>query len=197
MISQERELVEKRASDERRRITSELSQYLFNRLETIKNQEKSAESISEGHKNPEVVFLGQVEDNQLKLPWEIEPEDDSEFLSLKQNTFMQRIQKAENEELVKKDYTLAAKLYRQILKTTLTNTQQGYAKLLLSRVLMKSGQIEEANSLYNNILALPSNITDEFNIPIFLYASGRLSDNDIHLKEVTKRIQERLGENCK
>ncbi len=194
MIAQDRELAEKRASDERRRITSEVSQYLYTRLEAIKNQEKSAESFLEGYKNPEVVLLCQVEDNQLKLPWEIEPEDDSELLSLKQNTFMQRIQKAENEELVKKDYTLAAKLYRQILKTTLTNTQQGYTKLLLSRVLMKSGQIEEANSLYNNILALPSNITDEFNIPIFLYAAGRLSDNDVLLKEVTLRIQKRLGE---
>ena len=173
MISQERELAEKRASDERRRITSEMIQYLFNRLETIKNQEKSAESFSEGYKNPEVVLLGQVEDNQLKLPWEISSADNSELLSLKQNIFMQRIQQAENEELVEKDYALAAQLYSKILETTLTNTQQGYAELLLARVLMKSSQIEEATSLYNNILALPSNITDEFNIPIFLYAAGR------------------------
>ncbi len=194
MIGQERELAEKRASDERRRITSEMSQYLFNRLETIKNQEKSAESFSKGYKNPEVVFLGQVEDNKLKLPWEISPAGDSELLSLKQNTFIQRIQQAEEEELVKKDYTLSAQLYRQILKTSTTRTQRGYAELLLARVLMKSGQIEEAISQYKNILLFPSNIIDEFNIPIFLYAAGRLSDNDMLLKTVTKRIHKRLDE---
>ena len=194
MINQGQELAEKRASDERRRITSELSQYLFNRLETIKNQEKSAKSFLDGPKNPEVVLLGQVEDNQLKLPWEIGPTDNPELLSLSQNTFVGRIQQAENEELVKKDYTLAAQIYRQILKISATRTQRGYAELLLARVQMKSGQIEEATSLYNNILALPSNITDEFNIPIFLYAAGRLSDNNMFLNEVTVRIQKRLDE---
>ncbi len=194
MIGQERELAEKRASDERRRITSEMSEYLFTRLETIKNQEKSAESFSTEYKNPEVVLFGQVENNQLKLPWEISPAGSSELHSLKQNTYIQRIQRAENEELVKKDFTLAARLYRKISETTLTNTQQSYAKLLLSRVLMKSGQIEEAVSLYKNILALPSNLSDEFSIPIFLYAAGQLSDNDRLLKEVSVRIQKRLDE---
>jgi len=60
MIGQDRELAEKRALDERRRITSEMSQYLYTRLETIKNQEKSAESFLEGYKNPEVVLLALV-----------------------------------------------------------------------------------------------------------------------------------------
>lgn len=194
MIGQDRELAEKRASDERRRITSEVSQYLFNRLETIKNQEKNTEFISDGPKNPEVVLLGQVEDNQLKLSWEIEPEGDSELQSLYQSRFTQKIQLAEEEELVNKNYSHASKLYRQVLKTAATRTQRGYTELLLARVLMKSGQIEEAISQYKNMLVIPSNITDEFNIPIFLYAAGRLSDNDVLLKEVTKRIQERLGE---
>jgi len=194
MIGQERELAEKRALDERRRITSEMSQYLYTRLETIKNQEKSAESILEGYINPEVVLLGQVEDNQLKLPWELEPEGDSELQSLYQSRFTQKIQLAEEEELVNKNYSQASQLYRQVLKTAATRTQRGYAELLLARVQMKSGQIEEAVFLYNNILALPSNITDEFNIPIFLYAAGRLSDNEILLKEVTVRIQKRLDE---
>ena len=57
MINQEQELTEKRASDERRRITAEMSQYLFNRLETIKSQKTSAQFIQDGPKNPEVVLL--------------------------------------------------------------------------------------------------------------------------------------------
>ena len=52
MIGQERELAEKRASDERGRMTDEMSRQLFNRLESIKDQEKSAESLSDGPKNP-------------------------------------------------------------------------------------------------------------------------------------------------
>lgn len=194
MISQERELAEKRASDERRRITVEISQYLFNRLETIKNQEISAESRSDGPKNPEVVLMGHVEDNQLKLPWEIRPADESGFLSLNQRDFTQKIQQAENEELVNNNFTRASQIYRQILKTSATRTQRGYAQLLLARVMKKSSQIEEAISLYNNILALPSNIFDEFRIPFFLYAAGRLADNNVSLKEVAERVRERLNE---
>jgi len=194
MINQEQELTEKRASDERRRITAEMSQYLFNRLETIKNQEKSAEFILEGHKNPEVVLLGQVEDKKLKLPWEIRPEDDLERQSLFQSDFTQKIRLAEEEELVNKNFSLASQLYRQILKTSSTHTQRGYVQLLLARVQMKSGQIEEATSLYNNILALPSNVFDEFRIPFFLYAAGRLADSSASLKEVAERIRGRLNE---
>ncbi len=194
MIGQERELAEKRASDERRRISAEVSQFLFARLETIKNQENSAESFLQVYKNPEVVLLGLVKDNQLKLPWEISLAGDSERQTLNRSDFTQKIRLAEEEELVDINFSRASQLYRQIIKTTVSRTQRGYAELLLARVQMKSGQIEEATSLYNNILALPSNITDEFNIPIFLYAAGRLSDNNLLLKKVTKRIQERLDE---
>jgi len=194
MIGQERELAEKRVLDERRRMAAELSQVLFSRLEAIKLKEVTSDSISEGYKNPEVVFLGRVEGSQLKLPWEIRPEDGSERQSLNQSDFMQKIRRAEEEELVKKNFSRAIQLYRQILKTAVTSTQKGYTELLLSRVLVKSGQIEEAISQYINILSLPSSISDEFRIPLFLYAAGRLSDNDMLLKEVTERIRERLDE---
>lgn len=192
MIGQERELTQKRAFDERRRLAVEISQHLLNRLESIKLQEVSAESISGEYKNPEVVLLGRVEDNQLKLPWEIEPINNSELQSLNQPDFMVRIQRAEDEELVKKNYSLSARLYRQILRTATTRTQRGYSELLLARVLMKSGQIEEAIAHYKDILSLPSNITDEFRIPVFLYAAGRLTDNAVSVKEVAERIQARL-----
>ncbi|MFC2167261.1 tol-pal system YbgF family protein, partial [Acidobacteriota bacterium] len=194
IIDQEQELAEKRASDEHRRITAEMSQYLFTKLETIKNQELGADSLLNSHINPEVVLFGQVEDNQLKFPWEIQPEGESGFQSLHQPDFTRKIQQAEEEELVKKDYSRAAFLYRQILKTPISNTQQAYAHLLLARVMMKAGQQEEAFSLYKNILTLHSNITDEFGIPFFVYASERLTDNSVFLNEVSERISEGLNE---
>lgn len=194
MINQEQELAEKRALDERGRIAAEMGQYLFNRLETIKNQETSAGFTMDGPKNPEVMLIGLVEDNQLKLPWEISPEDNSERQSLAQRDFTQKIRLAEEEELINKKFSRAAQLYQNILKTSATRTQRGYAQLLMARVQIKSGQIEEAISLYTNILTLPSNIIDEFNIPFFLYAAGRLTDNNVSLKEVAERVRERLNE---
>jgi len=194
MIGQERELAQKRVLDERRRIAAEISQHLFNRLEAIKSREVRTPFGLEMAKNPDVVLLGSVENNTLKFPWELEPGENSEIESLALRNYVQRIQSAENEEIAHKNYARASQLYKQIIVTSETDTQKGYAQLLLARVLMKFGQVEEALTQYTAILALPSKISDELGIPIFLYAAGRLTDTKSALRDVADRIREDLFE---
>ena len=76
MISQERELAQKRAVDERRRLAGEIGQHLLVRLEKIKLQEVSAAanwaqlSAKRDYVNREVVLIGLVDGDRLLLPWE-------------------------------------------------------------------------------------------------------------------------------
>ena len=70
MISQEKELAQKRAVDERRRLAGEIGQHLLVRLEKIKLQEVSAAtnwtqlSANCDYANSEVVLIGLVEGNR-------------------------------------------------------------------------------------------------------------------------------------
>jgi len=199
MISQEKELAQKRAVDERRRLASEIGQHLLVRLEKIKLQESSAAvnwtqlSAKRDYVNPEVVLIGLVERDRLLLPWE-ENQKSEEFHRLLSNSnFSRRIQLAEKEEFAKKDFLRAAELYRQLMKTAHEPVQKGYARLLLARALAKAGRKKEALSHYRRILDLPSRVTDEYGIPLSLYAAGRLLDTGVGYGEILECIRTELG----
>ena len=76
MISQERELTEKRLLDEQHRRANEIRQELLTHVERIKlKQVRALATQTNGittvdYADPELVFVGLVENNQLVLPWE-------------------------------------------------------------------------------------------------------------------------------
>ena len=183
MISQERELAQKRMVDERRRLAGEIGQHLLVRLEKVKLD----------YVNPEVVLIGQVEGDRLLLPWE-ENQKSEEFRQLlSSSNFARKIRNAEKEEFAKKDFLRASELYRQLMKTAQEPVQRGYARLLLARALAKAGRKKEALSHYRRILALPSRVTDEYGIPLSLYAGGLLLNTGVGYGEVLECIRTELG----
>ncbi len=199
MISQEKELAQKRAVDERRRLAGEIGQHLLVRLEKVKLQESSAAanwnqlSAQRDYVNSEVVLIGLVEGNRILLPWEENQKSEEFRRILSSSNFSRRIQLAEKEEFAKKDFLRAAELYRQTMKTAQEPVQRGYARLLLARVLAKAGRKKEALSHYRRILDLPSRVTDEYGIPLSLYAAGRLLDAGVGYGEVSECIRTELG----
>lgn len=198
MISQERELAQKRMKDERLRTAREIGQHLLVRLEKIKLQEASAASnwtqlsAIRDYVNPEVVLIGLIDRNRLILPWEENQEKEKFRRLLGSSDFSQKIQRAEQEEFAKKNFLRATDLYRQTMKTAKEPVQRGYARLLLARALAKSNRKSEAKTHYRSILALPSRLTDEYGIPLSLYAAGRLIEAGIGYGEVVERIRTEL-----
>lgn len=201
MISQERELSQKRIADERRRLSSEIGQHLLVRLEKIKLQEVGSAAdwtrlpTSSDYVNPEVMLIGLVDRDRLVLPWEEEQKRGGSFELLSSSDFAQRIQRAETEEFAEKNFLQAAELYRQAMKTAQEPVQKAYARLLLARNLTKSGRKKEALAHYNVLLSLPSGIMDEYSVPLSFYAAGRLLDEGRNYKEVSERIQAEVREN--
>jgi len=199
MISQERELAQKRMLDERRRMGSEIGQHLLVRLEKIKLQESSAAadwtqlSAKRDYVNPEVALIGMVEGDRLLLPWEENKKSEEFRRLLSSYDFSRKIQLAESEEFAKKDFIRAAGLYRQLMESAQESLQRGYARLLLARALAKSGRNKEALSHYRRILDLPSSVTDEYGIPLSLYAAGLLLDEEDAHGEILEYIRTELG----
>jgi signal transduction histidine kinase/tetratricopeptide (TPR) repeat protein len=198
MISQERELAQKRMLDERRRLASEIGQHLLVRLEKIKLQESSAAanwaqlSAQRYYVNPEVVLIGLVQEDRLLLPWEENKKSEQFRRLLSSSDFSRKIQLAESEEFAKKDFIRATGLYRQLMESAQEPVQRGYARLLLARALAKAGRKKEALSHYRRILDLPSSVTDEYGIPLSLYAAGPLLDAGVGYGEVLECIRVEL-----
>jgi len=104
MIGQERELAEKRLSDEQRRRVSDINQQLLTRLERIKLKQVSAlaqpkQAVAAISENAEVALVGWQEKNRLVLPWD-ENHSAEEFQRLlSEPDFARRIHRGEQEEL--------------------------------------------------------------------------------------------------
>lgn len=200
MISQEKELSQKRMVDERHRMAREIGQHLLVRLENIKMQETSVAanqkymSAKIEYVNPEVVLIGFVEGRQLILPWEQNQEIDNIRRLLESSELTQKIRLAEREEFAQKDLIQAARLYRQAMNTAKHPIQKGYARLHLARSLSKSAQNAEALIHYREILELPYSMSDEYGIPLSLYAAGRLLEIGENYEDILRSIQKGMEE---
>ena len=199
MMSQERELAEKRALDEQHRRMSEIRQELLTHLERIKlKQVRSMATQTNGistldYADSELVLVAFVENNQLVLPWERNPAADDFQQLLAEPAFAQRIQQGEQEELAAKQSSKAAALYREAMRVARKPAQAAYAQLLLARSFAKSGQQSEADVQYKEILARPSELIDEQGVPFALYAAGRLVETGIEQQAVLDCIRAELN----
>src|SRR5262245_2870699 len=70
MVTQERELGEKRLVDAQRRSVSEIRQEMLARLERIKVQAVS------GNSDPSIALVATAERDRLVLPWDADPDSE-------------------------------------------------------------------------------------------------------------------------
>lgn len=208
MINQERELTQKRITEERRRLGREFGERLLLRLEKIKLQEVSAmdagtKSGTRGdpvpgsdpwsaYVNTEVVLVGYVRDNRLELPWEFEESTAASSRLLNQDSFRRMMADGESAEFSSKNPRRAARRYQAAMKKSGHPVQKEYAHLALARALAKSGQTTQATDHAQTILALPPRVHDEFGIPLSFYAAGMLIEESAALEAVAERIKKEL-----
>ena len=195
MIGQERELGEKRQADDQRHLVNQIRQELLARLERIKLQEVSALAAQEGgaqassYENEPVVLVSRVENNRLVLPWEINHRAEEFQQLLGEAKFSTQIQQGEREEFAGKQFSRAADIYLSAVNQARHPGQAAYARLLLARVLGKSGRQDQAIAMYRKILPLSSEVSDENGVPLWIYAAERLVEAGVEHKAVLEGIQ--------
>jgi signal transduction histidine kinase len=200
IVSQERELADKRAAEERRRLANAVRQELLTVLERIRLREASALAAHSGAtvwaapEDPAVALVGWVQGGRLALPWEA-LRAAAEFRQLLgEPPFARKIQQGEREEFGNQCGE-AATDYRAAMAIAHHPAQSGYARLLLARALTKCGRPEEARENDLKLLALPSQFTDEHGVPLALYAAKRLAGAGVERAAVAARIREEAGSN--
>jgi signal transduction histidine kinase len=200
MIGQEKELSQKRLSEEKVRKAQEIGQNLLVKLESIKLQEASASPGEESfparvaYVNPEVVFIGRVQGRSLSLPWENNRSLETAKKRLNSPEFSRNIRLGEQEEFNRNNLDQAARLYDQTMTAAKHPVQTEYARLLLARVLAKADKKTDAVANYKKLLGLPFDLTDELGIPFSLYAASRLLDIDADCDGVLYRCQSESSE---
>ena len=199
IIRQEKELSAKRIADDRERRAREIGRDLLLRLERLKLEEAQKEETIFAHPDEyrparsEIVMLGLVEDGRLFLPWERPaPTFAAKTETARNARIADLIRAGEKAEFQQKDLPLAESLFRQAYAAG--GDEQEYARLLLARVLVKSGKMAEAVSHYKALLPAPTRQKDEDGIPLYLYAADRLMNSPEIFGDVVSRLNAALKE---
>lgn len=195
MISQEKELAQQRLSEEYRLVAREIGRHLLLKLENIKLYETA--SIPDlqyipgemNYAHPEIVIMCMVDGRQLMLPWEKNREIGEAKRLLHDPEFMETIRQAEREEFARRNFSRAAGLYEQTFRTAEHSVQKEYVRLLLARALFKSQRTEEALIHYRQIVRVPYTVTDDYGIPLSLYATERLFEYTAEQETVINHIR--------
>jgi len=194
MIGQERELAEKRLSDERGRVTGLIRQELSSRLERIALQEAAA-LITQPDRallSKALVLVARVTDGAIVLPWEADSRPQRSRQLMGEADFARRVSRCEHEELVAGNLERAVYSYRQALEEADDPVQTAYAQLLLARALAGTDQQSEALAHYRTVLNSSPELVDEFGVPFPLYAAVRLLQMGADHQAVLSRLERQV-----
>ena len=170
IIVQQEELADKHAADERRLQLSDFERAVVSRLDRLRQQAvRSFPSASSP--DPAMAFFATVRDNRLILPWDERTADPS----LHDPAFVSVVNAAEHEEFVTGHLDRAERLLRTALQPSASTAQIAHATLLLARVLVKRGQADAAEAVYDRLLHTPIAVTDDQGVPFAVYAIQHLA----------------------
>ena len=199
IVTQERELAQKRIADDRRRIAREIGQAMLARLEKIRLQEAAAAAndprhISRRHYlDAEVVLIAEVADKSLILPWDAARRPAASSVSTQDSEFARTMRQAESQEFSSKDYPRASDLYRRSAEAAAALDQEGYARLQLARTLTKMKKQKESLSEYQRVLLLPPGVVDEYGVPLSMYAAEPVLQTSAGFQAVIDRVAAELS----
>ena len=156
-LGQERELAEKRLSDERARLAEDIAAAV-------------AQELAEETRGGKEVLALAVHEGAVQPPWQAigVPEAGERFRSA--------IRRGEAEEFARDDPTTALVAYRRAAAVAETPFETATALLAAARAQAKLARRSEAIDLYEELLETPGATVDEDGIPFALYAATRLRD---------------------
>ncbi len=195
LMAQERQLEDRRRTEERQLLVVQVRQELLSLLEKLKLQEVTSAMASGGRDDlgrgrpAAVAFVGALVDGRLRLPWEDNPLAEKFREALNEPSFANEIRQAEAEELVAHHYESAVRSYQTAIVAARQPAQQTYARLLCARSLAKLGRPNESQAEYAAVLASPADLVDEYGIPLALYAAPPLLDAGLQHQEMLDRIR--------
>jgi tetratricopeptide (TPR) repeat protein len=189
---QDNELRKRRAEEARQQKAAEIGQHMAGRMEMAEQallQELSANSpITRGIRlaQPELVFVGRIKSGELETPWDRAAR---QILSSQDDRSAALVIQAQQAEFTKNDLRQAGGLLSRALALATSASQKYSVRLQIGRTLAKSGDVEGARRLYKEIIDQPGELTDEYGIPLSLYAADGLSGLGVDIGPILDRLE--------
>jgi tetratricopeptide (TPR) repeat protein len=189
---QENELRERRAEEARQRKAEEIGRGMAAHLAEAEQaflRTLSADPDGVWEPGPAIaglVFAGRIEDGALRMPWD---RDGEEARSAQDERSRELVLRAQQTESSTNDPRRSLPLLNRALSQAASDSQKGLVKLHLGSALVRSGRGEEAIPLYEEILDQPALLTDEYGIPLALYAADRLSGLGMDAGSVLDKLE--------
>lgn len=173
LLAQERELAEKRMTDDRRRLATDIRQDLIGRVTRLRVDLLEHRTVADvdGNGAP-LAFVAHVDGDALVFPWDADSAVANEPLA-----FVDAIRSGERDEFIQRIYPEAVTSYTTAARAAATPAQRAIAQLHLARVLEKDGRTERAHGAYVTLSQTPVDAVDDQRIPLALYAARRLIDS--------------------
>ncbi len=190
IISQDRELADKRQADERRQRVIEVRDALLMRLNAIKQDEIQRDlEPGERYRHPEVLFVARMDGGGLVLPWETDRAARRCRDLISRPYFETRIRQCEQSGFGAGRVTLAAGCYEQALGAARHPVQAAYARWLWAQALDRAGNNQRAAELFRALLDAPPDVTDEEGVPLAFYAARRLTASSADRGRIVERVK--------
>jgi signal transduction histidine kinase len=177
LVHQERELAEKRRSDDRRQAAVETREDLLARLEQIRQSAIRNRNTSGLAGHPSVVMVCVLHNSQVLLPWESEHGWKDAHRMQRNGEFGRLIAQGEREQFALGRLAAAANTYRRALEHARDMAQSAYGRLALGTALDMAGASVEAREAFEELLRIPPSVRDEFGVPFGVYAAERLLED--------------------
>src|SRR5579859_609991 len=180
MASQQKELAQKREAEDRQHALREIRERLLSKLEVIESraldqqaaQQPATWSVMPG--DPSVVLITVLDGSRMALPWQTDRSPTKLPPAPAEAQFEPKLRDGMRAELAEGNPGKAAPLYLQAAQSARLPTQSANAKLLLARVLLKSGRRDQALAIERQISLLPFDLRDDQAVPFSLYAATEL-----------------------
>jgi signal transduction histidine kinase len=182
LISQDRELIQKRMDEERQAAALDIGRSLLSVLEDAGSQALRLTVTREsGRPRPAVerplLWFAELRGTEIVLPWSDRPDSAFSAAGLKEPRFLIKLEHAGKVEFAEKSPARAAGLYEELLRSRLDPAQTALVRLSLARALGTGGRIDKARDIDRSLLSLPAELKDEFDIPFSVYAAERLASS--------------------
>ncbi len=193
LVSQDRELAQKRVAKDRQKFALDVGRSLLSVLDKAKNLPgEAAVNPSAKPDAPSagslLVWVCELRGTDLILPWEDDPQSIPKKERLGEMTFLVSLGVIEKAEFEENNPAKAAELCRALLKANLGPGQAALIRLSLARSLHRAGHADEARGIDRSLLSLSADVRDEYQIPFSLYAAERLTDSDSDLLAILSAL---------
>jgi signal transduction histidine kinase len=178
------EVKQQKAEEVGRLLADRLEEAERNLLRQLSSDPASIQTVYRTH--PDLVFVGFIQNDEPLMPWQ---GSQAQKLFLGGGPSDKNILQAQQAEFEDNDLPHAKSLLNSALSSAASPSLKCSIQLQMGRILSKMGDEAGALNVYQEILDMPGDLTDEYGIPFVLFGAERLLISSSKVEPILSRME--------